>query len=321
VAPFDGQDVETLVHYADIAMYYAKQHGKNQYCYYDAAMNMRVVQHLAMDTRLRRALDRGEFALYYQPILELATGRFIGVETLLRWDDPELGRVPPAQFIPIAEEIGLIVPLSEWVLKEACRQLVAWHGAGLGEFGVAVNLSGVHVSRRGLCTLLESVLTSSALSPQCLEIELTEASLMSAAAEAVQVLRDIKQLGVKIAIDDFGTGYSSLNYLRDFPIDHLKIDRSFVSNLGAADSNRAIVTAMIAMAHSLGLQVIAEGVETEAQVQMLRTLACDYIQGYLLSPPLTPPELVRLLREPAPWTRLLRANLEPALRRAGKGEN
>jgi predicted signal transduction protein with EAL and GGDEF domain len=317
IAPDDGLDVETLVHHADIAMYHAKQHGKNQYCYFNQAMNVRVVQHLTMDTKLRRALDQRQLSLHYQPIVELATGQLVGFEALLRWEDPELGLVSPASFIPIAEEIGLIVPISEWVLTEACRQLMAWQGSGLGQLSVAVNLSGVHVNRRTVCAMLAHALENSELSPQYLEIELTETSLMSVEIDAVQVLQDIKQLGVKIAIDNFGTGYSSLNYLRNFPINHLKIDRSFISDLTATNGNRAIVSAIVAMAHSLGLQVIAEGVETEIQMEVLRTLGCNYVQGYLFSRPLTPPELVPLFNQQIPWAHLLTTtNIETLPRRS-----
>lgn len=319
VAPGDGLDAETLVCHADIAMYHAKQHGKNQYCYYDDEMNARVVQHLALDTKLRRAVDHHDFTLHYQPIVELVTGRLLGVEALLRWEDPELGLMPTANFIRIGEEIGLMMPISEWVLTEACRQLIAWHRAGFGKFSVAVNLSGLQVNQRAVRAMLARALASSELSPQYLEIELTETSLMSVDTDVVQMLNYIKQLGVKIAIDDFGTGYSSLNYLRNFPLDHLKIDRSFISDLSGPGGNQAIVAAIVAMAHSLGLRVIAEGVETETQMKVLHALGCDCVQGYLFCHPLAPSDLARLLdQQILPWAHLQPTNVVTPPREASQ---
>ena len=296
VHPDDGEDFATLLKKADTAMYQAKEEGRAGWRFFDERMNRDVAALLRLRAGLRRALDRGEFELYYQPQLDLAGGRVIGAEALLRWNHPDLGRVTPDRFIPLAEETGQIVPIGAWVLEQACRRAAAWQDEGLAGVGVAVNLSAVQLQRDDFDQTVAAALARSGLAPARLELELTESVLIKDAKPRLAALSRLKALGVRLAIDDFGTGYSSLSYLRRFAVDRLKIDRSFVADLADAPGDDAIVRAVIQMAHSLGLRAIAEGVETEAVRERLRALGCDEIQGYLLARPLPADAFVAFVR-------------------------
>jgi EAL domain-containing protein (putative c-di-GMP-specific phosphodiesterase class I) len=260
-------------------------------------MNTRTLETLVMGSHLRHALGQGELQLYYQPQADLKSGRIIGVESLLRWKHAELGMVSPAEFIPLAEETGLIVPISEWVLRQACAQLKAWQDDGLSMQMVAVNLSPRHFTEAGLANFIARTLKETGLKGTCLELEITEGLLMKDVERAITTLHAFKSMGIQLAIDDFGTGYSSLSYLKRFPLDRLKIDRSFVRDIPADADDSAITLAVIAMAHSLRLKVIAEGVETKSQLTFLKSKSCDEMQGYYLSPPLPADKATALLRE------------------------
>ncbi|MEM5382018.1 EAL domain-containing protein [Paraburkholderia phymatum] len=284
--PQDGEDVETLMKKADLAMYRAKDMGRNTFQFYQPEMNVSAGARLNMERRLRRALRDNEFLLHYQPQVDIETGQVVGMEALVRWRDPEVGLIPPSQFIPVAEESGLIGPLSEWVLREACRQNKAWQDKGLPPARVSVNLSARQFQQRDIAKLVTQVLAETGLEPQYLELELTESTIMRNAEEAVTMLTELHALGIGLAIDDFGTGYSSLSYLKRFPVDRLKIDRSFVSDIGESSDDETITSAIIALAHSLNLQVIAEGVETSTQLDFLKERACDEMQGYFFAKPL-----------------------------------
>ncbi|MDQ2695060.1 MAG: EAL domain-containing protein, partial [Pseudomonadota bacterium] len=295
IYPHDGGDAETLMKNADTAMYHAKKHGGNTYQFYAAEMNAAAVERLALESSLRHAIDRGELLLYYQPQMELASGRLLGMEALIRWQHPHRGLVPPARFIPVAEEVGLILPIGEWVLRQACQQHRRWQEAGYGPVRVAVNLSARQFRQGTLLEVLTRILRETAMPPSLLELELTEGMLMQHTQETVETLRALNRLGIRITIDDFGIGYSSLSYLKRFPIHKLKVDRSFVRDITVDPDDAAIVSAIIAMAHGLKLNVIAEGVETAEQLTFLRQQQCDAIQGFYYSPPLPADALVRLL--------------------------
>lgn len=304
--PQDGEDVETLMKKADLAMYRAKDMGRNTYQFYQPEMNTSVGTRLNLERRLRRALRDGEFLLHYQPQVDICTGRIVGMEALVRWDDPEVGLVPPAAFIPVAEESGLIGPLSEWVLREACRQNKAWQDEGLPPARMSVNLSARQFQQRDIAKLVMSILEETGLEPQYLELELTESTIMRNAEEAVLMLNELHALGIGLAIDDFGTGYSSLSYLKRFPVDRLKIDRSFVSDIGASNDDETITSAIIALAHSLQLQVIAEGVETAAQLDFLKERACHEMQGNFFAQPMPHDGIADLLQR-RPYASPMRA--------------
>jgi len=293
--PDDGRDFGTLLQKADIAMYQAKAAGRNTYRFFDEAMNVASAENLQMRNGLRLALDRGEFVLHYQPQIELATGRVVGAEALLRWCHPELGLVPPGRFIPVAEESGLIVPIGDWVLHEVCRQAVAWRDAGLPLDSIAVNLSAVQFGRGNVESVVRSALSASGLAPSCLELELTESILIQNVDSVLTTVKRLKLLGVKLSIDDFGTGYSSLSYLKRFAFDKLKIDQSFIRDLATDAENAAIVRAILQMAHGLGLKTIAEGVETQPALESLLALRCDEAQGYLFARPMPAAQLAEYL--------------------------
>ena len=304
VYPSEGTPADSLIEHADIAMYSAKKMGRNNFQFYTPAMNEESLERVRIEGALRNALERNEFVLHYQPQVDLKTGQIVGMEALIRWQHPELGVVPPNRFIGIAEETGLIVQIGAWVLRTACAQNKAWQDAGLGRLRVAVNLSARQFGAADLIAGLESVLIDTALDPDCLEIELTESLFMSDVTPAVELLHRMKSLGVNLSIDDFGTGFSSLSYLSRFPIDVLKIDRSFVADITIDANDAAIVTSIIALAHNLKLAVIAEGVETLEQLDYLRSHGCDEMQGYYFSRPLAPQDFEQLLRQrrclPAP---------------------
>lgn len=292
LSPQDGDDLSQLMKNADTAMYHAKARGKNNFQFYQADMNARALERLELESDLRHALEQRQFVLHYQPQF-LADGLTLaGVETLLRWQHPVRGLVPPGDFIPALEELGLIADVGDWILDEACRQIATWQAAGRSVPRVSVNLSARQFGDGALEQRIARTLQASGISPSCLELELTESILMQEVGEAMRMLESLKRLGLSIAVDDFGTGYSSLNYLKRFPIDVLKIDRSFVDGLPAGEQDAQITRAIIAMAHSLGMTVIAEGVETQAQLDFLREHGCDEVQGFLLGRPMPPDEVV-----------------------------
>jgi diguanylate cyclase (GGDEF)-like protein len=294
--PNDGSSAETLIKNADMAMYSAKEQGKGNFQFYSQGMHTAALERLALERRLRIAIERGEFRLDYQPIVDLGTGYLVGCEALIRWDHPEAGTINPSQFIPLAEETGLIVPLGEWVIRAAAAQLRDWQAAGLAPFFVAINVSAVQVTRSRLDQVLLTVLAETGIDPHLLHLELTETSIVAAGDDAVAVLDRLRAMGLRLALDDFGTGYSSLRYARDLPIDALKIDRSFIQDIAVDDSDEAIVTAILAMGQSLGLRVIAEGIETRHQLEFLRQRGCQLGQGYLFSRPVAAALLPTLAR-------------------------
>jgi len=281
--PYDGEDADTLLKNADTALYRAKEQGRNNYQLYTPAMNARAFERLALENSLRKALERKEFSLYYQPQIDMQTGVITGSEALIRWQHPDLGIVYPSEFIPIAEETGLIMQLGEWVLRTACAQNQAWHRAGLPPLVMAVNLSARQFQQQDLVDIVARILKETGLAPRWLEIEITEGIAMQNADYTNVLLRGLKEMGVKVALDDFGTGYSSLSYLKKFPIDTLKIDQSFVRDLTSDPNDAAIANAVIVLAHSLKLKVLAEGVETQEQEKYLREHQCDAYQGFLFS--------------------------------------
>lgn len=294
--PDDGKDVVTLIKNADTAMYHAKDQGRNNFQFYNQSMNSTAYERLVLENHLRKALEREEFILHYQPQFDMATGRIIGVEALVRWRHPDLGMVSPALFIPLAEETGLIIQIDEWVLRTACAQNKAWQESGLPPITMAVNLSGQNFIRKNLLETIALIIGETGLDPRRLELELTESVLMKNAREAALTLRALKDMGLHISIDDFGTGYSSLSYLKKFPLDTLKIDQSFVREITSDSDSAAITRAIIAMAHSLKLSVVAEGVETEAQLEFLRENGCNALQGFLFSRPLPADEIFQFIQ-------------------------
>ncbi len=289
--PGDGTDPETLVRNADSAMYRAKDRGRDNYQLYAPAMNARALETLALENMLRRALSQDELVLHYQPLVDASSRSIVGLEALIRWNHPELGLLSPAHFISAAEVSGLIVPIGNWVLLTACRQLKTWQKRIDPDLTVAVNLSARQFHQGNLANEVMQVLEQTGLHPASLELEITESSAMQNAENSIHTLRELKALGVRISMDDFGTGYSSLNYLKRFPIHTLKLDQSFVRDVTTDRGDAAIVTAVISMAHSLDLKVIAEGVETAEQLAFLQQQRCDYIQGYFFSKPLSVQDL------------------------------
>ncbi|HYE34207.1 sensor domain-containing phosphodiesterase [Methylocaldum sp.] len=291
--PQDGSDVETLVKHADTAMYHAKEQGRNTYQFFTGEMNSTVLERLTIESGLRQALERGEFLLEYQPQYDVRTHQLVGVEALIRWQHPEWGRVAPGRFIPIAEDSGLIVPIGEWVIREACRQNMYLQSLGFPKVPVAVNIASPQFLHR-FEELVERILAETGMEPHYLELELTEGIVMQGEGSIQRRLHKLKELGVKLAIDDFGTGYSSLSYLKRFPIDKLKIDQSFVRDIIDDQDDLAITRAVISLGHSLRLTVIAEGVETEQQLAFLREEGCDQAQGFFFSRPLSAKALAEL---------------------------
>jgi diguanylate cyclase (GGDEF)-like protein len=292
IFPLDAEDDRALMKNADTAMYHAKEKGRNNYQFFSPEMNVRAVERHTLETALRVALERQEFTLYYQPLVSMRSGRIVGMEALLRWLHPDRGVLSPVTFMAVAEESGLIEPIGQWVLRTACQRAKAWLDNGYPPLKVAVNISARElIHPREFARGVSRVLSSTGLDPRYLELEMTESLLVQNAEENIAVLRKLGQEGVHIAVDDFGTGYSSLAYLRQLPIHSLKIDRSFVRNIEHERSDVAIVQAIVAMAHSLGLQVTAEGVETRAQLDAMARLGCDEYQGYLFSRPLPAAEI------------------------------
>ncbi|WP_305043951.1 putative bifunctional diguanylate cyclase/phosphodiesterase [Geoalkalibacter sp.] len=295
IYPRDASDGATLIRNADIAMYRAKQEG-GSFSFYANEMNLRLLETLELESALRQALDRRQFCLHYQPKVGLTSGRVLGCEALIRWQHPQRGMISPAEFIPLAEETGLIVPIGHWALREACRQTRQWLEQGLSPRNVAVNLSARQFRKGDLVDVVRQVLAENALDPDLLELELTESMIMDDPVGAEQTMRRLKNLGVGLSLDDFGTGYSSLNYLRRFPVDSLKIDRSFIADVVSDPSGSSVVTSVISIAHNLGLSAIAEGVETSDQLDFLVDNGCDMLQGYIFSKPMPADEYAELLR-------------------------
>ena len=297
IYPDDGQDHATLIKNADAAMYHAKDQGRGNFQFFTANMNAKAFEQLSFENDLRQALKRGEFILHYQPQFDIGCGNIIGMEALLRWNHPDRGMVPPDTFIPIAEECGVIVAIGEWVMRTACVRNMNWIRAGLPAVPVAVNLSAIQFRQKNLVATIRCILDETGLPPELLELEMTEGIIMQYADETIQTLRAIHEMGVLMSIDDFGTGYSSLSYLKRFPIDKLKIDKSFVRDIATNPDDAAIVRTIITMGHSLRLKVIAEGVETPEQLAFLQDELCDEAQGYHFSKPLPESELENLLRK------------------------
>ncbi|MCR4345776.1 MAG: EAL domain-containing protein [Sulfuricaulis sp.] len=295
--PFDDNNTENLLKNADTAMYHAKSLGRNNFQFYTAELNARAARQLELETGMRRALEREEFVLHYQPLVNMQSGLIVGMEALLRWQHPECGLIPPMEFIPLAEETGLIVPIGEWVLRTACAQVKVWHATGFPALHVAVNLSSKQLQQKDFAEVVKRALGETGLEPRNLDLELTESLLMQDMESAVAILKELKDLGVMISLDDFGTGYSSLSYLKRFPIDFLKIDRSFVKDIAHDRYGAGIVRAIIVMAHTLGMKVIGEGVETSEQLGYLRNQGCDIIQGYFCSEPLATETFTDLLKD------------------------
>lgn len=297
IGPEDGRDFETLRKKADMAMYRSKEAGRNAYHFFDPTMDAEAGEHLLMRNGLRRALERDEFLLHYQPQYDLASGQLTGVEALIRWQHPELGLVAPARFIGVAEESGLIVAMGDWVLQQACQQAMRWRRAGLPPLTLAVNLSAIQFKRGQVEQSVRRALEASGLPPHLLELELTESILIQNMESVLSSVRALKEVGVKLAIDDFGTGYSSLAYLKRFDIDRLKIDRTFVRDLATDPDDAAIVRAIIQMANSLNLRTIAEGVETEDMLTQLRAFGCDEVQGFLFARPMPATDMARFISD------------------------
>ncbi|WP_236725652.1 putative bifunctional diguanylate cyclase/phosphodiesterase [Candidatus Reidiella endopervernicosa] len=289
--PRDGTNFEELMLNADRAMYHSKESGGGTITFANEALHHEVKRKLFLDNELRHALERNQFELHYQPQVEIASGRIIGMEALLRWNHPEEGPISPAEFIPRAESTMLMLPIGNWVLRTACQQLKQWHDSGLPKVPVAVNFSAAQFRHAGIMTEIEEALKDCDLAPKYLDVEITESASMRVPERTIEMLSQLKRLGIRCSIDDFGTGYSSLNYLKQFPVDKLKVDRSFVLDITKDHNDLSIVSAVLGLAKGMRLRVVAEGVEEEAQLELLRELGCDYIQGYYYSRPLPTDEM------------------------------
>jgi diguanylate cyclase (GGDEF)-like protein len=299
MSPSDGTDAETLLKHAEMAMYRAKQRGRKQHAFFSSEMNAHALERLTLENQLRRAVEREEFVLYYQPKVDVLARRISGVEALVRWKHPESGIIAPDKFIPLAEENGLIVEIGQWVLRAACTQIRAWMNAGIPPISVSVNVSSAQFRQGRVLHAVRGALAHSNLPPQSLTLELTESLLIDNQSETTEMLYELKDMGVRLSVDDFGTGYSSLTYLSRFPLDELKIDRSFLKGLPEERESIAIVSAIIALGRALGLKVVAEGVETQEQLAFLHSRRCSEFQGYLCSRPVPPEPLFNLLKRAA----------------------
>lgn len=295
--PGDGEDVETLLRNASAALQQAKAAGRGTFRFFTKSMDQRAQARSRLAGELSEALEYGEFSLVYQPVVEIASGRVAGAEALLRWQNRYVGAVSPDQFVPLAEEMGMILPIGEWLTHTACREARRWHDCGLGDLRIAVNVSPRQVQQTDIARLLAHALADSGLDPALVTVEITEGLILASGSEVQDKLHRLRDLGVKIAIDDFGTGYASLSYLKQFPIDTLKIDRSFVSDALSNTEDARLIEAIIALGHSLGMSVVGEGVETEQQLNFLAERGCDFAQGYLLSPPLAAERFREFLRQ------------------------
>lgn len=300
IYPGDGHDIDSFIQNGEFAMHHARELGQNQYEFYSKSLNIEAFKKLAMENSLRRAIERGEMRLFYQPKYNILTGEVAGLEALIRWQHPELGLILPKEFIPLAEESDLIVSIGEWGLEEACRQNRAWQEEGMPHVPVAVNVSSVQFGQRNFAEKVATLLARTGLPAECLELEMTESILMDNADNAMQTLNHFREMGIKISVDDFGTGYSSLSYLSRFPIDELKVDRSFVLNVPGNSGDATITSTIIALAHALNLQVVAEGVEDEKQAAFLVENGCHVMQGYLFSMPVSAESISGLVRTGLP---------------------
>jgi diguanylate cyclase (GGDEF)-like protein/PAS domain S-box-containing protein len=289
-------DKESLIRQADLAMYKAKEGGGNQFCFFNEEMKSRAHQSMSLERELREALENNEFALYYQPKISVKTGEIKGMEALIRWWHPEKGLIPPLDFIPVAEETGLIVPIGKWVMEEACKQTHLWHQQGFKKLMISVNVSVRQFLHLGFTNDLCSVLDDSGIDRQCVDLEITESCTMNNIEASIRLLNTLREMGVRISMDDFGTGFSSLSFLNQLPLDTLKVDRAFIKNINSEGENGELAKLIIAMAKSLGLTVVAEGIETQAQLSFLKNNECDEFQGYLVSPPVPADEFEALLR-------------------------
>jgi diguanylate cyclase (GGDEF)-like protein len=297
VYPFDGRDIDTLIKNADMAMYQAKNQGRNNYQYYSESLNIFSLERFARENKLRKAIDHNEFMLFFQPQIDILTGELIGVEALIRWLQPDLILIKPGEFIPLAEEVGLIVPIGEWVLRTACSQNVAWQKAGIKPMCMTVNVSSIQFRQHTFVESISGILHETGLNPVYLQLELTEGTIMKHSEDTVKKLHSLKGMGIQISIDDFGTGYSSLNYLKRFPLSTLKIDKSFIQDLATNSDDQSITKTIIDIANNFHLKVIAEGVETREQLSLLQAYGCKGIQGHLICPPVNPISFAQFVKE------------------------
>ncbi|MBF0473401.1 MAG: bifunctional diguanylate cyclase/phosphodiesterase, partial [Nitrospirae bacterium] len=295
--PESGEEVETLLKNADLAMYQVKERGRNSYQFYDPLMDAANMERIRLENDIRGAVENKEFILFYQPQIELKTGKIIGAESLIRWKHKEFGLISPAKFIPVAEEIGMINKIGDWVFEEACTQCKQWYDAGFKDINISVNLSSKQFLQKDFVTKLKDTIEKTSVDANRIDIELTEGGIMNDIEHSINMMNEIKKFGIKISVDDFGTGYSSLLYLKRFPIDILKIDQGFIRNSTTDSSDAVITSTIINMAHSLNFKVIAEGVEIVDQLELLRTFNCDAIQGYIFSKPLTAENFRKLLED------------------------
>jgi EAL domain-containing protein (putative c-di-GMP-specific phosphodiesterase class I) len=301
--PEHGQDSHALLRAADVAMYQAKSQGRNNYQYYSESMNSFAFERFTVENKLRQALEHHEFMLFYQPQIDISTGNMLGVEALIRWLQPDLVLIKPGQFIPLAEETGLINPIGEWVLRTACEEHRVWQKAGLAPLRVTVNVSGIQFRQNNFIESVSGILRDTGIDPHYLQLELTESTIMHDSDTTIKKLHSLKDMGIQVAIDDFGTGYSSLNYLKRFPLSTLKIDYSFIKDVVTSANDQAIVSAIVNLAHSFHLRVIAEGVEKRKQLDFLRKCRCEGVQGYLICPPVNSAVLAEFIKkkQPKPW--------------------
>ncbi len=293
--PHDGDDTKTLLRNADTAMYRAKEQGKNSFELYSPILNEKAMEKLMLENSLQRALERNELLLYYQPLIDVATKKIVGMEALLRWNHPTLGLIPPGEFIPLAEETGVIIPITQWVLEVSCNQCKTWQEMGIPDLYMAVNISGQHLKKKNWEKMIEEVLDKTQMDPHFLELEISENSIMKNTPQTLKMLETLQEKGVHFSIDDFGTGYSSLSYLTHFPINGLKIDQSFMRYITTDSDDAAIINAIVYMAHNLDLKVVAEGIETAEQFKFISSIHCDLAQGYLFSKPIPPEQMTKLL--------------------------
>jgi diguanylate cyclase (GGDEF)-like protein len=297
VYPLDGKDIDTLLMNADVAMYQAKSQSRNSYQYYSESMNSFAIERFTVENKLRQALQHNEFMLFYQPQVDISTGGVIGVEALIRWLQPDLVLIKPGQFIPLAEETGLIIPIGEWVLRTACAEHRVWQKAGLTPLRVTVNVSGIQFRQNNFIEIVSGILRDTGFDPKFLQLELTESTIMQDSDNVIKKLHSLRDMGIQVAIDDFGTGYSSLSYLKRFPLSTLKIDYSFIKDIVSSANDRAIVSAIVNLAHNFNLRVIAEGVEKRKQLDFLRTCRCEGVQGYLICPPVNSVVLAEFVKK------------------------
>jgi diguanylate cyclase (GGDEF)-like protein len=295
VFPSDGAEPEILLKNADYAMFQAKEYGRNNFKFYEKSLNLAAIERFSLEKDLYKAIERDEFLLYYQPKIDLSTRKIVGAEALIRWLHPQKGMIPPDKFISIAEETGLIIHINKWVIKTACEQNTEWVNAGLGPVKIAVNLSGYQLARQNIIPFLQETLEENSLDPQYLEVEITESVLMQDSDETLATLQQIKDMQISIALDDFGTGYSSLGYLTSFNVDTIKIDRSFIMGSTLQKNNIVIIKAIIAMGQSMGMKIVAEGIETEEQLELLQGYGVQEGQGYLFKPPVPQEKFISLV--------------------------